>query len=761
MLGDFMGNKKFLILSVLFLVVGFATISTVLYLNSKVFIAANSEDFDIYFNEAVLNGEDLSDTIISADGKSITFQNNNRLREVGDKTVLAYKVTNNSTQYNARVSVNCVPTNDENITIVNDIISIIQAKTMANGTLTLELIKNVTDFRTFNFTCDLVATAESRDSAASGPIEDTDIDKPALAESTSLTGYMVDEREHVIPKATLVAFSDVPKFVEADETGRLYINGLEIGTHEIYYFEKDIDELRGKTKNEIVNQAVTHTTFTTSTKNEVITFPNGYKIQDFYLTDTPNATYNITFDPAGGSVDYTSKEVTQNGKYGELPNPTKAGCTFVGWFYNNKEVKSDYIVVEASQHTLVARWDGIDYELSFDSQGGSPANSKSVTYMSPYGELPNPTLDGYEFEGWYTSTEYDEQITANDSYLYVGNQTLYAKWKANEYTVTFDTNGGTAVNNIIVTYNSKYGSLPTSVKPGYSLTWCLDSDLTTCIDNDTLVTTTSDHKLFAKWIANKYDLVFNPVGGELDTTGKEVEYNQAYGSLPTPTKTGYEFEGWYTQISDGELVTSDTVMTSTESVTIYAHWNVNTYTVGFDSNGGISVATVFTVTYDSEYGETFPIPEREGYEFDGWFDKANGGNQVTSTSIVSIADDHSLYAHWTIKQYDLILSLGSGVDTIKYKVNDDESYITITENTSIKYDFDTNITYYAEIQNGYYYIDCTLDEPCTGKITTSGLTYNPVATRITASMLSFDDSVANLGCEDVQCALSKIAEKLS
>lgn len=759
-----MKNKKFLFLAILFLVVGFATLSTSLFIVNKVRIASNEEDFDIYFSEAILDGTDLSDTIISADGKSISFTTTNPLKEVGDKNALRYKVTNNSTQYDASVEVSCVPIDHDYVTVTNDIIPTIVAKSMAIGNLTIELINGSDHFEDFEFTCNVVANAVPRSIPGTGPIVDPDPERPELPETTVLTGYMVDEEEHAIPNATLVAFSDYPKFVEADETGRLFINGLEIGTHELYYFEEDIDKLRDKTKEEIVDKAVTHTTFTTSTKNETVEFPNGYKIQDFYiLASADQTTYEIYFDANGGNVAYSEKQVHQNGYYGELPIPTRAGYNFAGWFYNDKEIKANLLVVPDSPHTLVAKWVGLGYQIKFDSQGGSIVSNRDIVFGEAYGTLPVPTLEGYTFKGWFESTDYDKEILATDLYSTVGTQILYAKWEANDYEISFDTNGGSSVENITATFNDKYNSLPTSIKEGYDLTWCLDKELKIPVNNETIVDTADNHTLYAKWTKSEYQLSYEPNGGTLEESGKTITYDEPFGELPTPRRDGYRFIGWFTNLTDGEEITSATIVKTTSSIVLYAHWEALNYTISFDANGGDSVATTFTVSYGSQYGETFPVPTREGYSFDGWFDASTGGNMITTTSIVSILDDQTLYAHWTINQYDFIINKGTGIDTIYYKevtTDGTGTLLTATTNLTNKYDFNTEFIFYATAATGYWYDSCTIDSPCSGRITTNGLSYNPVATKVTASMISFDDSIANLGCSDVQCALTKLDEKI-
>ena len=153
----------------------------------------------------------------------------------------------------------------------------------------------------------------------------------------------------------------------------------------------------------------------------------------------------------------------------------------------------------------------------------------------------------------------------------------------------------------------------------------------------------------AKWVPKRVSVGFDVNGGEL-TSGlvKFVTYGSAYGTLPTPTRTDYTFDGWYTAASGGTLVTDSTVVTATDNHTLYAHWTEvpETMTVTFEANGGTVSPASKSVTSGSAYG-TLPTPTRTGYTFDGWYTAAMGGSQVTAASVVAVRFDHTLYAHWT------------------------------------------------------------------------------------------------------------------
>ena len=147
-------------------------------------------------------------------------------------------------------------------------------------------------------------------------------------------------------------------------------------------------------------------------------------------------------------------------------------------------------------------------------------------------------------------------------------------------------------------------------------------------------------------------------GGSLNGASNEklVDCDSEYGTLPTPTRTGYAFDGWYTKAAGGTKVTGTTTITTNEAHTLYAHWTGNSYIVTFDANGGTVSTASKSVTYGATYG-TLPTPLRDGYSFDGWFTAEEGGSPIDEDSLVSITAAQTLYAHWTESQTSVSESL--------------------------------------------------------------------------------------------------------
>ena len=196
-----------------------------------------------------------------------------------------------------------------------------------------------------------------------------------------------------------------------------------------------------------------------------------------------------------------------------------------------------------------------------------------------------------------------------------------------------------------------------SSKTGYTLIRYDDSNGHEVIDKsgnflskiafDNTNTSKKEGEIRPVWSANTYVVSFNPGKGTLDgDSNKDVLYDGTYGDLPTASRPGYSFDGWYTSETGGNYVSSNTPVKITNNQTLYAHWIANIYTVTFIKNDGTTDnAGTKVVTYGSIYGN-LNTTSRTGYTFAGWFTAASGGTQVTSDTIVTTVGNHNLYAHW-------------------------------------------------------------------------------------------------------------------
>ncbi len=189
--------------------------------------------------------------------------------------------------------------------------------------------------------------------------------------------------------------------------------------------------------------------------------------------------------------------------------------------------------------------------------------------------------------------------------------------------VTLNPEGGSVTQGTKTYYSGSdtYGVLTTPTRAGYNFVgWCTGIGGTgTLVTATTTLTQVIDHSLYAKWEDITYTVTFDPEGGTVSPNSATVTNGTNYGTLPTPTRTGYSFAGWWTgDNGTGAQVTAATQVTATSNHTLYARWTVNTYTVTFDPQGGIVDPTNKLVSFDAAYGE-LPEPVRTGYTFDGWY----------------------------------------------------------------------------------------------------------------------------------------------
>lgn len=397
--------------------------------------------------------------------------------------------------------------------------------------------------------------------------------------------------------------------------------------------------------------------------------------------------YTVTFNANGGTVSTSSKSVNYNTAYGTLPTPTRTGYTFSGWYTSKSggtKVTSS-TVMGTTNVTVYAHWSTNSYTLTYDANGGTAAfTSKTKSYGETYSAFPSTTRTGYTLTGWYTAATGGTKVTSSTT-MGASNTTIYAHWTANTYTLTFNANGGSVSQSTkTVTYGQAYGTLPTPTRDGYAFTgWYESSTKVT----DSTITGVGNKVLYAHWSRITSTLTFDPNGGTVTTTSKTITSGVIYGTLPTPTRTGYSFDGWYTAKTGGTKVTSSTVAGSTDT-TVYAHWSLKNYTVTFNANGGTVSTTSKTVQYGSTYG-TLPTPTKTGYTFNGWYTSpSNSGTQVTSSTLVGTSSV-TVYAHWTASSYTLTFNANGGsVSESSKSVTYGSTYGTLPTPTRSGYSFD-------------------------------------------------------------------------
>ena len=220
--------------------------------------------------------------------------------------------------------------------------------------------------------------------------------------------------------------------------------------------------------------------------------------------------------------------------------------------------------------------------VNFDENYGELIGTtvrKEVTHNSTYGTLPQAQREGRGFAGWYTATIEGQKITGLTSVTQLNEHTLYARWTCE---VTFNPNGGecSELSRTVVEGN-KYGELeqlPEPTRIGYTFNGWYYTEHgggSESVDDIDTVPSRGNHTLYAHWTPETYMLTFDANGGTCSTSDQSIIYDSPYGTLPTPTKLGCEFIGWFTEQEGGTEVTEATLVDNPDSHTLYAHWNRN------------------------------------------------------------------------------------------------------------------------------------------------------------------------------------------
>lgn len=206
-----------------------------------------------------------------------------------------------------------------------------------------------------------------------------------------------------------------------------------------------------------------------------------------------------TFNPDNGKPTVTKFiDNDKNSKFKELvPEPTKENYTFAGWYNGNE--KFDFTTVPTGDVTLTAKWTANDYYVSFVTEHGKTPTSQNVKYNGTATDPGKLSEDGYTFDGWYTDETYTKEFDFTKPIT--SNTTVYAKWTAKDYEVSFVTEHGQAPASQNVPYNGTADDPGELTEEGYTfIGWYADEAHKTKFDFSTPIT--GDTKVYAKWEKN-------------------------------------------------------------------------------------------------------------------------------------------------------------------------------------------------------------------------------------------------------------------
>ena len=300
----------------------------------------------------------------------------------------------------------------------------------------------------------------------------------------------------------------------------------------------------------------------------------------------------ITYDYDGGSLPKNTVN-PKSGYAGEVITPVapiKDGYVFNGWKSEDSadSTASDSYVIQAEDVTLRAVWEK-EYTITYDLAGGTVSNANPMTYNSSTKRimLNTPEREGYIFAGW--SLNGGEVIKKKAWNVTTGNLVFKAVWALTEFYISYNLNGGTAEGNPY-SYTNETDSitLNTPTREGYTFEgWVLNDSRPS---KESVWSMTGGDLLFtAVWSANKYNISYELDGGSLSISNPTTyTLDDKSVTLNTPSRTGYTFTGW--SLNGGDVSQEDTWNVITGGMNFNANWEVNTYTITFDSNGGDEIA---------------------------------------------------------------------------------------------------------------------------------------------------------------------------
>ncbi|EAF8893920.1 LPXTG cell wall anchor domain-containing protein, partial [Listeria monocytogenes] len=230
-----------------------------------------------------------------------------------------------------------------------------------------------------------------------------------------------------------------------------------------------------------------------------------------------------------------------------------------------------------------------------------------------------------------------------------------------DYNVTFNIDGNTSEVKT-VTEEDLIPEPANPTKQGYTFDGWYDAETGgTKWDFTTGQMPANDLMLYAHFSVNSYQVNFDIDGAVMN---EAVVYDTLLNEPTAPTKQGYTFDGWYDAETGGNKWDFKTMKMPANDVTLYAHFTVSSYQVNFDIDGAV---TNEAIVYDTLLNEP-ATPTKQGYTFDGWYDAETGGNKWDFKTMKMPANDVTLYAHFTINNYQANFDIDGSVtnETITY-----------------------------------------------------------------------------------------------
>ena len=458
----------------------------------------------------------------------------------------------------------------------------------------------------------------------------------------------------------------------------------------------------------------------TGDRNLTVTIPKGSIGNREYTANIAPTPYTIAYNLDGGAngannpteYNYESNEIV-------LARPTKEGYTFTGWSGTGIDGEDNLDVTIPTQshgdREYTAHWSINQYTATFDVNGGAAIDPTTITsdYGLAFGTLPTTSRTGYDFDGWFTEQTGGTEISDTTT-MPAEDHTYYAHWTIQTFNITYDLNGGElaqgASNPDTYTYESADINLAKPSREGYTFLGWSGTDLTDNIEDVTIAhNSLGDRSYRAEFQINEYTAIFDANAGE--TANPETitkNYDEELGDLPTTSRLGYAFLGWFADATAGDEITDATKMPA-GNITYYAHWEIITYTIEYDLGGedmdtlpdnDSSNPTSYTVN-DSNITLKAATPGDTWHYFVGWALDRDSEDGLTDNFVIDTTEAKNIkvYAIFQANPYTVTIDPVNGEAETTRTVRGDQEIGELPTPTKDGYDF-----------LGWFYGDKQVDE---------------------------------------------------
>ena len=402
-----------------------------------------------------------------------------------------------------------------------------------------------------------------------------------------------------------------------------------------------------------------------------VVLPKGTTGDKAYTANWKATTYTIALGANGGE-DLAAISYTIESDPIKLPTPERKGYEFKGWVGDDIDGAQTEVIIptgSTGDRTYIAFWRVIAYFIELRQSSGNWMQNIPYTVEEEV-KLPIPTREGYEFIGWVGEDIIDAQINVTIPRGSTGFRLYAAHWALENYTITLDTSGGNALDNIRYTVKSDPIILPTPTRNGYEFSGWTGEGITTPQTEVIIPTGSTGNKAYtANWKVIEYTITLDTNGGPAVSPIKYTVEDSF--TLPYLLRTGYEFVGW-TLDGSGMLPAMPLIIYygTTGNLRYKAEWRLAEYTITMDLDGGSGQEKMVYTMTDEEF--ELPTPTRNGYEFVGWTGERITTPQ-TSVKIPKGSTGNKAYtANWKVIRYTITLVTNGGavIASIPYTVED-------------------------------------------------------------------------------------------